>query len=174
MEFAGLEVDLEHGGVVGSSMLECGPHRHEQQVAKGAPVTSNLTSIRHGRAMRVGPCLSGQCRRPSRRGNALIAEVQNAPMFAVKAHDERHHLARRAGLPHAVLGLFAMHVQDLRVEGKDSRENSDAPRVWVQGKRGSEIAEHDPGEVLPQEVRVALRDEGLCHLFDVIAGRSER
>ena len=95
-------------------------------------------------------------------------------MFAVKAHDEGDHLARRAGLPNAVLGLFAMHVQDLRVEGKDSRENSDAPRVWVQGKRGSEIVEHDPGEVLPQEVRVALRDEGLCHLFAVLAGRSER
>ena len=62
----------------------------------------------------------------------LIAEVQDAPMFAVKAHDQWDYLARRARLPHAILGLFAMHVQDLRVEGEDSRRGSDAPRIWVQ------------------------------------------
>ena len=94
-------------------------------------------------------------------------------MFAVEAHDEGDYLVRRAGLPHAALGLFAVHVQDLRVEGKDSRGVSECPRVWVQGKRGSEIAEQDPGEVLPQGVRVGLRYEGLCHLFGALAVRSE-
>jgi len=95
-------------------------------------------------------------------------------VFAVEAHDEGDYVARRAGLPHAALGLFAMHVKDLRVEGKDSRGVSDGPRVWVQGTGGSGIAEQDPDEVLPQGVRVGLRDEGLCHLFGVIAVRSER
>jgi hypothetical protein len=64
------------------------PRLHGRQVAEGVPGDrqSHIDRSRSS-ATRVAQSLSGQFRRPSGRGNALIAEVQDAPMFAAKAHD---------------------------------------------------------------------------------------